>query len=164
LKTSAVTNQNADILRLLSDVARLMRTEADRRARIHGITRAQWVILDRVKEAPGLTQRQLAEFLEVEPITVGRLVDRLEIRGVVERRPDPQDRRVWRLHLRPAAATILAKLDVQRVAIRDLVVEGIEADPLDAAQDVLRRIKLNLLTHRRALQDQEGGELADDLS
>ncbi len=148
-----------DTLLLLADVARLMRTEADRRARIHGMTRAQWIILHRVNDAPGLSQRQLAEFLEVEPITVGRLVDRLEARGVVERRPDPDDRRIWRLHLLPAAIEVLAKLEVQRVAIRDLLTEGVDAPTLDEVMQALRRMRSNLLAHRRATAT--GDELRD---
>ena len=68
---------DTDLLILLHDVARLMRTTADRRARAHGMTRAQWMILFRLRRQDALTQRELAEILEVEPITVGRLVDRL---------------------------------------------------------------------------------------
>ena len=148
-------DRDHDTLLLLADVARLMRTEADRRARIHGMTRAQWIILHRVNDAPGLSQRELAEFLEVEPITVGRLVDRLEARGVVERRPDPDDRRIWRLHLLPVATEILAKLEVQRVAIRDLLTEGVPADQLDQLLQALLRMKANLLTHRKAAAAEE---------
>src|SRR3978361_830208 len=120
---------------LLNDLARLIRTEADKRARAHGMTRAQWMILSRVERAPGLSQRELAEILEVEPITVGRLVDRLEGRGLVERRADAGDRRIWRLHLRPEAAPILAVLDVQRDAIGKLVSEGIDAAVLERVTD-----------------------------
>src|ERR1700686_3322275 len=87
--------QTPDLLFLLHDVARLLRGEADRRASAHGMTRAQWVILFWLERQPGLSQKELAEILEVEPITVGRLVDRLELRGMVERRPDARDRRIW---------------------------------------------------------------------
>src|SRR5205085_1237769 len=78
-----------NLLILLNDVARLIRTQADRRARAHGMTRAQWMILVRLRRCGGMTQRELAEILEVEPITVGRLVDRLAARQLVERRADP---------------------------------------------------------------------------
>src|SRR5690349_22247249 len=94
-----------------------MRTLADRRARAHGMTRAQWMILFRLRRHDGLTQRELAEILEVEPITVGRLVDRLEARGLVERRADPADRRCWRLHLTTAAAPVLVEIDEVRKAL-----------------------------------------------
>ena len=88
-----------DLMFLLHDVARLLRVDADKRARAHGMTRAQWGILIWLERQPGLSQKELAEILEVEPITVARLIDRLEARGMVERRPDPKDRRIWRLHL-----------------------------------------------------------------
>ena len=94
-----------DLLILLNDVARLMRTRFDRRARAQGMTRAQWFILARLSHHPGQSQNELAAVCEVEPITVGRLIDRLEARGLVERRPDPMDRRIRRLHLLPARTT-----------------------------------------------------------
>ena len=76
-----------------------MRTRFDQRARAHGMTRAQWVILLRLERQPGMSQNEMAAVCEVEPITVARLVDRLERCGMVERRPDPNDRRINRLHL-----------------------------------------------------------------
>ena len=85
-----------DLLFLLHDVARLLRVDADKRARLHGMTRAQWAILIRLDRQPGLSQKELSELLEVEPITVARLIDRLEARGMVERRPRP-----FAVHLRP---------------------------------------------------------------
>src|SRR6478736_7094187 len=92
---------------LLYDVARIMRTKFDQRARARGMTRAQWHILARVERQPGLSQSELAAICEVEPITVARLVDRLEKRGLLERRADPSDRRIKRLHLQPAATPFL---------------------------------------------------------
>src|SRR5215469_2461661 len=90
-----------DPLVLLSLVARLIRTRADARARTYGMTRAQWMILVHLERQPGMSQNELAAHIEVEPITIGRLVDRLEARGFLERRADAADRRVWRLHLTP---------------------------------------------------------------
>src|SRR6202012_1920437 len=94
----------------LYDVARLMRTRFDRWARTYGMTRAQGVILSRLSRQPGMTQNEMAGLCEVEPITVGRLVDRLEARGLLERRLDPADRRIRRLHLLPAAEPILKEI------------------------------------------------------
>src|SRR5205807_9882542 len=88
-----------ELLVLLYDVARQMRTRADQRARTRAMTRAQWVILAHLERKPGLSQNELAAIVEVEPITIGRLVDRLEARGLVERRSDPKDRRGWRPEL-----------------------------------------------------------------
>src|SRR5271163_1221835 len=96
-----------DLLFLLHDVARLVRVEADKRARLHGMTRAQWGVLLRVARNPGLSQKEVADLLEVEPISVARLVDRMAASGLVERRADAQDRRIWRLHLLPAGTAKL---------------------------------------------------------
>src|SRR6202050_371103 len=98
-----MTNFDHDLQIQLHDVARMLRTRFDRWARTYGLTRAQGVILARLNRQPGLSQIELAAICEVEPITVGRLVDRLEARGFLERRPDPADRRVRRLHLLPAS-------------------------------------------------------------
>src|ERR1700742_2035053 len=99
-----------DLLIVLHDVARLMRTRFDQRARARGMTRAQWIILARLERQPGLSQNEMAAICEVEPITVGRLIDRLEARGLVERRNDPTDRRIRRLHLLPAAKPIIDEI------------------------------------------------------
>ena len=73
-----MTEIRRDLLFLLHDVARLLRLDADKRAREHGMTRAQWILLIWLERQPGITQKELAEIIEVEPITVARLVDRLE--------------------------------------------------------------------------------------
>src|SRR5882757_6837930 len=99
-----------DLLIVLHDVARLTRTRFDQEARAFGMTRAQWIILARLDRQPGISQNELATICEVEPITVGRLIDRLEARGMVERRADPHDRRIRRLHLLPAAQPILTEI------------------------------------------------------
>lgn len=136
-------------LQLLIDLARMLRTEADRRAREFGMTRAQWAILGRVSQNPGMSQRELAEIIEVEPITVARLVDRLETLGLIERRPVPADRRIWRLHLREAAAPVLADLDVQKRQMEDMLTAGIDPAQLRAAASALRGMKNNLSACRR---------------
>ncbi len=147
---TAMLDHRNDLLFLLHDVARLMRTDADKRARAHGMTRAQWVILVWLDRHPGLSQKELAEILEVEPITVARLIDRLEARRVVERRPDPHDRRIWRLHLRPEARPVLEEIARQRVQMLEMV--GADLDPaLRAAMtEGLRRMKVALCAERHA--------------
>jgi DNA-binding MarR family transcriptional regulator len=153
------TPPDDDAVLLLNDVARLIRREADRRARLHGMTRAQWIILARVERAPGLTQRQLAELVEVEPITVGRLVDRLEARGLVERRPDPADRRIWRLHLLDAAHPLLQALRVQKQEITAIATHGIAPDDLQALTRSLQAMKTNIgvCRHEPLLPAREAG-------
>src|SRR3954466_10297474 len=99
-----------ELLVELYDVARLMRTRFDRWARDYGLTRAQGIILARLSRQPGMTQNEMAGLCEVEPITVGRLVDRLEARGFLDRRLAPSARRTRRLHLLPASEPILKEI------------------------------------------------------
>src|SRR3954453_20705807 len=133
-----------DLLIVLHDVARLVRTRFDQRARARGMTRAQWVILARLRRQPGMSQNELAGICEVEPISIGRLVDRLEARGLVERRPDPADRRVNRLHLLPAAQPILEEITSYRDALLDEIPEGIDEPARIALVDALLHIKNRL--------------------
>lgn len=133
-----------DLLMLLNDVARMIRTEADRRARAHGMTRAQWFMLGRLSRQPGLTQKELAELLEVEPITVARLADRLETRGLLERRPDPQDRRCWRLHLLPAAQPVLDELVCQKESLVELLTTKLDPDTVETMINGLRCMRATL--------------------
>ena len=95
---------------LISDVARLMRTAFDRRVRALGLTRSQWLVINRLHRRPGATQSELAEMLEVEKATAGRMVDRMEKKGWVVRRADAGDRRVNRLHLTQEALLIQVRL------------------------------------------------------
>ncbi len=117
-----------DILILLHDVARMQRTRFDQWARTYGLTRAQGIILTRLDRQPGLSQNEMAALCEVEPITVGRLVDRLEARGLIERRPDPSDRRIRRLHLLPAAEPVLAAIQDYKTALQDYLTEGLDEE------------------------------------
>jgi MarR family transcriptional regulator, transcriptional regulator for hemolysin len=133
-----------DLMFLLHDVARLMRVDADRRAREHGMTRAQWGILIWLQRQPGLSQKELAEILEVEPITVARLIDRLEARGMVERRPDPKDRRIWRLHLCAPAHPVLLEIDRQRTQMRAMATDGLDEPTLETMTEALLTMKTTL--------------------
>ncbi len=139
-----------DVLFLLHDVARLIRVEADKRARAHGMTRAQWVILVRVEGQPGLSQKELAEVMEVEPITVARLIDRMERRGIVERRPDPKDRRVWRVHLCPAARPLLVTLHEARTALARMITCGLDRESIEQFSETLMTMKATLAQEPRS--------------
>jgi len=141
-----------EILYVLNDVARLMRTRADQRARAYGMTRAQWVILSRLERQPGLSQNEIAAIVEVEPISVGRLVDRLESRGLVERRADPKDRRIWRLHLTPAADPMLRELKRHKAELRDEITAGVDPVELERLIDGLLKLKANLTDGRANLR------------
>ena len=133
-----------DLMILLHDVARNLRTRGDRAARAHGMTRAQWIILARLARQPGLSQNEMTAICEVEPITIGRLVDRLEARGLVERRSDPGDRRIRRLHLLPAARALVEEITTYRSSLNDEIAEGLDPGQYDALIDTLLRIKNNM--------------------
>jgi DNA-binding MarR family transcriptional regulator len=145
-----LTEFQRDLLFLLHDVARLLRVDADKRARAHDMTRAQWGILIWLERQPGITQKELSELLEVEPITVARLVDRLEARGMVERRPDPRDRRIWRLHLQPAAKPLLCDIARQRAEITRMVTTGLDDETIETLTGALLRMKLKLVHEAHA--------------
>ena len=133
-----------DPLIVLHDVARLLRTRFDQKARAFGMTRAQWIILARLERQPGISQNEMASICEVEPITVGRLVDRLERHGLVERRSDPSDRRIRRLHLLPAAAPILEVIARERDAMSARLTADLDAQSVDRFVDTLLKFKDNL--------------------
>ncbi|MGB8365108.1 MAG: MarR family winged helix-turn-helix transcriptional regulator [Rhizomicrobium sp.] len=133
-----------DLLILLNDVARLMRTRFDQRARAQGMTRAQWFILARLSHHPGQSQNELAAVCEVEPITVGRLIDRLEARGLVERRPDPMDRRIRRLHLLPAAQPFLDEIARYREELANEILNGVPEPARELLVNALLQIKNNI--------------------
>jgi DNA-binding MarR family transcriptional regulator len=135
---------SADLLTLLHDMARMIRVEADRRARVQGMTRAQWGLMLRLARQPGLSQKELADLLEVEPISVARLVDRMVAAGLVERQADAQDRRIWRLHLLPAATCQLAEINRQRELLAAEVLAGVPEAVRDALREGVQRMKLNL--------------------
>ncbi len=139
------TLQEEDLLLLLGDTARLIGTYADRIARRNGMTKAQWVLMIKLARHPGLSQKDLADMMEVEPITVGRLVDRLEARGLVARDPDEQDRRIWRLRLLPAAEPLLVTMATQRAGIAAMIITGIGPETVETMQLGLTQIKANVI-------------------
>ena len=95
---------------MLSDVARLMRTVFDRRMRELGLTRGQWLVLTRLYRRPGSSQTELSDMLEIDRASAGRMIDRMEKNGWVERRADAGDRRINRLHLTSDARQVHADM------------------------------------------------------
>ena len=138
------TDLEDDFLVLLYDVARQMRTVTDQMAREHGTTRAQFIILARLEHQPGMSQNELAAIAGGAPITVARLVDRLEAQGLVERCTDPKDRRIWRLQLTRAAAPVLRDIKRYRAEVRALMTKGVNPAVLKAMVVGLRKMKENL--------------------
>lgn len=147
-----------DLLSTLHDVARLARVIIDKRARIHDMTRAQWVMILWLERKPGITQKELSDLLEVEPITVARLVDRLEQRGMVERRADPADRRIWRLHLLPEALPLLSEIKDERAEIAALIAEGIDPRTLDTMLQGLLSMRATLCSEVRGSRRPDGAQ------
>lgn len=128
----------------INDVARLLRTYADQRARDFGMTRAQWAVLSRIENAEGLKQIELADTLDLQPITLTRLIDRLCDSGLIERRSDPDDRRVKRLYLTPAAGPVLDGLARIGKDLMAAALEGIEPAARERLLAQLLVIKSNL--------------------
>ena len=129
---------------LLSDVTLLFRKHFDRRAMKFGLTRAQWRATKMLYHREGLRQTELADLLEMEPIAVGRVIDRLQAAGFVERRPDPRDRRAWRLYITEQARVIVGDMELIARDLRKDASRGIEYEELAQALGVLNRIKENL--------------------
>ena len=137
------------LLFTLGEVQRLVRAYADKQAARYGITRAQWAVLAKVERAEGMKQTELAEQMEMQPITLTRLIDRLCDNGWIERRSDDSDRRVNRLYLRKAARPLLGKLSGLRSELTATALEGINPDDAHRLLGNLETIKENV---RNAIQ------------
>ena len=131
---------------LMHDVSRLLRKSFDRRASAIGLTRSQWRVLAHLSRNEGVKQAGLAEILEIKPITLARLLDRLGANGWVERRPDPNDKRARRLFLTDKARPILVELREVALSVREEALSGFDAAEQDRLIDQLRAVKENLLT------------------
>src|SRR5215813_4241760 len=134
----------------LGEVQRLVRAYADKEAARFGITRAQWAVLAKVERNEGMKQTELAEQMEMQPITLTRLVDKLCDNGWIERRDDENDRRVNRLYLRKAARPLLGKLSGLRSELTATALEGIS--PADAHR-LITQLELIKENNRHAIQD-----------
>ena len=131
---------------LVHDVARLLRKRLEQRARAAGIglTRAQWQTLAYLARSEGINQVTLAQLLDIEPITLVRLIDRLEAIGLVERRPDPRDRRQRNLFLTEKAWPELARIKALGAEVREEALAGVGAAERERLMDSLARVKGNL--------------------
>jgi MarR family transcriptional regulator for hemolysin len=154
---------NREFAFTLNDVARMLRTYADHKASQFGITRAQWVVLARLDRFEGLKQAELAEMLDLQPITLTRLLDRLCECELIERRPDPNDRRAKLLFLTPKAKPLLEKLGDLGEELMTTALAGVEREHVEMMVTKLATVKENL---RQAIQQKnaaaalarEGGE------
>jgi MarR family transcriptional regulator for hemolysin len=128
----------------LHDAARMLRTYSDQRARELNTTRAQWAVLARLQRCEGVKQTELAEALDVAPITLGRLIDKLASAGLVERRDDPDDRRAHRLYLTEKAAPALSALGALAEDVMGRALSGLDERAIRTIRDGLMTIKANL--------------------
>ena len=133
-----------------------MRKRFDERARSVGATRAQWKALVTIARNEGINQGGLADLLEVEPITLCRMIDRLEESGMVERRRDPADRRAWQIFLTAAAQPVIAKLHGFAEDLFEGALDGLDSNDRDALTASLNRIRDNL-SHPHAANETAHG-------
>ena len=129
---------------LLHDVARLLKKRLEQHSRRSGLTRSQWQILAYLAGNEGINQKGLAELLEIEPITLGRILDNLEMRSLIERHPHPTDRRTWLLHLVEAARPKLEEIRELGDVIRGEALAGVSEDDGQRLLQTLQAMKANL--------------------
>jgi DNA-binding MarR family transcriptional regulator len=140
---------------LATDVGRLFRKRFEAAAASPvGLTGPQWRLLGAIERHPGATQIALANLLEVEPITAGRMIDRLARDGMVERRPDPADRRAWRLHLTDRARPHLADARVRSEALTARALEGLSDSERGQLAHLLARVRDNLIAYEPQAQQE----------
>jgi DNA-binding MarR family transcriptional regulator len=130
---------------LLSDTARLLRRLIDRRLQPFKLTRAQWAILAMLASRDGLSQSELADELEIEKSTVGRLIDHVEANGWIERRPKPSDRRLWLVHLTDRAKPMIGEIMELILETRAEILRGLTVDQQRQLADSLAFVKANLV-------------------
>ncbi|MBX3702018.1 MAG: winged helix-turn-helix transcriptional regulator [Dokdonella sp.] len=140
-----IQTQDNTFAYLLHDVTRLLRKHFDRRATHLQLTRAQWRALKVIEHRPGLSQAELADHLDMEPIPVGRVIDRLQKAGYVERRADPADRRRWCLHLTGKADGVIAQMEVIGAGLREDALRHVDGDDFKAMLRALAQLKGNLV-------------------
>jgi DNA-binding MarR family transcriptional regulator len=127
----------------IGETAHALRKAFDRLAVGLGVTRAQWKVLFRLTRTPGLRQVELADLLDLEPITLCRIVDRLEEGGLVERSRDPDDRRAWRLHVTAKARPLIEKLQAVGAELVSQAFDGIDPKDIEIARKVLAQAREN---------------------
>lgn len=140
------TDDRRQIGFLIADVARLMRSSFDRRVRRLGLTRSQWLVLSRLHRSPGLSQSELAEILEVERATAGRMIDRMERRHWLVRRADPADRRINRLYLTAEAEAVQAEMGLIAEQLLGDALASLDAEEREALTEMMERVKAQLLS------------------
>lgn len=149
---------NREFAFTLNDIARMLRTYADHKAAQFGITRAQWAVLVRLDRSEGLKQSELAEMLDLQPISLTRLLDKLAECRLIERRADPDDRRAKRLFLTPAARPLIEKLGVLGEDLMAMALRGVAPESVERMVEQFGVVKENL---RQAIQHRGAGRAGD---
>ena len=134
----------------LGELQRLVRAYADKQAARHGITRAQWAVLAKVERTEGLKQSELAELMEMQPITLTRLIDKLCDNGWIERRGDDSDRRINRLYLKKAARPLLIKLAGLKAELTATALKGVDAPRLISQLEGIKENVRNAISNVEA--------------
>lgn len=129
---------------LATDVGRLFRKRFEAASSSAGVTGPQWRLLRAIEHNPGATQIAVANILDVEPITAGRMIDRLARAGMVERRPDPSDRRAWRLYLTELASPHLLEARTRADALIERALDGFSDGEQEQLRELLQRMRGNL--------------------
>ena len=129
---------------LIHDAARLVRRTFEKRADRHGLSAAQWRLLVRVFKEEGVAQARLAELLEIEPISVSRLIDRMEQGGWIERRADAADRRVRTIYLTDSSRHVFEEMKGMANEVYDIALAGLDAETRRATINGLKAIIQNL--------------------
>ncbi|MEH6757283.1 MAG: MarR family transcriptional regulator [Parasphingorhabdus sp.] len=142
---------------VISDITRLIRRTFDQRAKEIGITRPQWRVLTMLNRHQGAKQSELAEMLELDAMTLCRMIDRLQSGGLIERRPDPQDRRAWQLYLTDEATPLINRLRPMGEALLQEAIRGIDKPDQELLQNLLDQIYANLSALDAAEQNERRG-------
>lgn len=143
---------------LIHDTARLFRRELNERMRHSGVTALQWRLLAYLARNEGTNQIKLAEFLEVEPITLSRMIDRLADAGLLSRRRDPADRRAWCLYLEAKSLPLIDELRAAATELAETAQEGLDADERQQLASLVERMRQNL--SRKACGAKQPGQAA----
>jgi DNA-binding MarR family transcriptional regulator len=144
---------------LLTESARLFRKLLDRRLHPLGLSRAQWSVLAILSNRDGLSQSQLAELLEIERTTTGRLIDQVQKSGWVERRPIPGDRRLWGVYLTEQTRPLIAEVERIVLASRMDVLDGLSPAQQEELSRSLLAVKASL---SRALNTDQSGAAPEE--
>jgi MarR family transcriptional regulator for hemolysin len=144
MKTPKQIDPENNLCALVVDVARLMRRDFARRMRDLNLTQSQWRTLISLRRFEGINQAPLADLLEIQPITLARLLDRMAEAGLIERRPDPKDRRAFCLYLTPKAKPVVDEMLVLGAETLEALTSGFSASEREQCMDLLKRMKRNL--------------------